>query len=114
MSQTAYEDTTTEACLTEGGYYTGMITGVGDWLFDEARAEGDITVVYDESGRKYIVVEFIKRYYDEANDAGISSLIAEQEVSIYLNEKLMGYDVVDVKGDLKYLTLSDEEETVTE
>ena len=110
----AYEDTTTEACLTEGGYYTGMISGVGEWLFDETRTEGDFAVIYDETGRKYIVVEFIKRYYDEANNTGISSMIAEQEVSVYLNEKLMGYDVVDVKGDLKYLTLNDEEETVTE
>ena len=103
----AYEDETTEGCLTEGGYYMGMVSAVSDWLYADERTEGEIAVIFDEAGRRYFVVEFINRYYDEANDAGISSMIAEQDVSLYRNEKLASYEVVDVKGELKYLTLED-------
>ena len=110
----AYEDETTEACLTEGGYYMGMVSAVSDWLYAEGRTEGEKAVISDDAGRRCFVVEFLDRYYDEANNAGISSMIAEQDLSIYLNEKLASYEVVDVKGELKYLTLVDTAETTTE
>lgn len=110
----AYEDETTEGCLTEGGYYAGMVSVVSEWLYADDRSAGDIEVIYDESGRRYFVVEFIDRYYDEANNAGISSMIAEQDVAVYLNEKMASYEVADVKGDLKYLTLEETEEVTTE
>ena len=112
-TKAAYEDEATEGCLTEGGYYMGMVSSVSDWLYADERTTGEKAVIYDEAGRRYFVVEFIDRYYDEANNAGISSMIAEQDVSIYLNEKLASYEVVDVKGDLKYLTLETEEATDT-
>lgn len=102
-----YEDETTEACLTEGGYYAGMVSAVSEWLYADERKEGDLAVIYDESRRRYYVVEFINRYYDESNNAGISSMIAEQDAAAYLNEKMASYEVVDVKGDLKYLTLEE-------
>lgn len=104
----AYEDETTEACLTEGGYYMSANAAVGEWLYADGRTEGEKAVIYDEAGRRYFVVEFIKRYYDEANNAGISSMMAEQDAAAYLNEKLASYEVVDVKGELNYLTLEDE------
>ncbi|MBQ8596667.1 MAG: hypothetical protein IJ409_02650 [Lachnospiraceae bacterium] len=110
----SYEDETTELCLTEGGYYMGTNTAISDWLYEDGRTEGDLTVIYDEAGRRYFVVEFVQRYYDEANNTGISSMIAEQDVTVYLNEKLASYEVVDVKGELKYLTLEDTAETATE
>jgi hypothetical protein len=106
-NKAAYEDETTEGCLTEGGYYMGMVSAVSDWLYADGRTEGEKAVVYDEAGRRYFVLEFIDRYYDEANDTGISGMIAEQDVSLYLNDILASYEVEDVKGELNYLTLED-------
>ena len=79
--------------------------------FDDARAEGDIQVFTDDSTSNVYVVQFVKKFYDEANDETISSSLASQTVSAQLQEVADRYEVVDVKGDLKYLTIP---ETTTE
>lgn len=81
------------------------------WLFDDARVEGDLQVFTDESTSNVYVVQFVKKFYDEANDETISSSLASQTVSAQLQEVADSYEVVDVKGDLKYLTIP---ETTTE
>lgn len=104
-----YEDAETEKCLTEGAYYSGISSGMAEWLFEEGRAESDITVIRDDTSKVCYVVEFVNRYYDEANNDKISSTLASQNVTNYINELAVNYQVVDVKGDLKYLTVSTEE-----
>lgn len=100
-----YEDEETEHCLSEGRTYAGVAAVMADWLFADERREGDITVLEDEASHRYYVVEFSDRYYDEADDENISNTIAGQRTSDYIAGLVENYQVEDVKGKLKYLTV---------
>lgn len=100
-----YEDAETEYCLSEGKYYSGISAQMADWLFEDGRTEGDLTVIEDETSHAYYVVEFVGRYYDDADNEKISDNLASQKVTEYINSLSAGYDVTDVKGELKYLTI---------
>ncbi len=104
-----YEDEENEYCLSEGRRYAGVASAISDWLFEENRKEGDIVALEDESSHRYYVAEFVKRYFDEADNESISSTIAGQRTSEYMAGLIDNYPVEDVKGDLKYLTVSTEE-----
>lgn len=56
---------------------------IRDWLFDSGRKEGDTTVIENETGHLYYVVEFAGRYLDQTPtaDARIIILSADSEVS---------------------------------
>ena len=95
----------------QGKYRTSMSTLLSDWLFDDARQEGDVTVLTDEDAHKCYVVEFDSRYFDEADNDSISSTIASQRVSDYVDEIAKEYENVDGKGHLKYLTVEESEES---
>ncbi len=101
-----YEDPDSEYSLTEGRKYSSVSAVMSDWLYDESRKAGDITVLADETYHQYYVVEFVKRYYDEADDATISNALASERVSEYTNGLMENYPVTDVKGELLYLTMS--------
>lgn len=105
------EESALELELIEGAQYATVPTAASEWLFDEARAEGDMEVFSDESTSTVYVVEFVKRYYDEANNETISQLLAQQTVTEYAYSLAEEYTVTDIKGDLKYLTIP---ETTTE
>lgn len=109
-----YEDAETEYCLSEGRRYAGVASTISDWLFEENRTEGDITVLEDEANHRYYVVEFIKRYFDEADNESISDTIASQRTSEYVSGLIANYPVEDVKGNLKYLTVNNEDEASDE
>ncbi len=105
-----YEDAETEYSLSEGKYYAGITAAMADWLYEEGRTQGDITVIRDDESKACYVVEFVNRYYDETDDARISSTLASTNVSEYINGLVENYQVVDVKGELKYLTVTTQEE----
>lgn len=109
-----YEDAENDASLYEGSYYSGMSTIVGDWLYEEGRVAGDRVVLEDLENYRYYVVEFINRYYDEADDANISDTIASQRASDIVAGLKENYEVVDNKGVLKYLTVEAAAETTEE
>ena len=111
LAQIENGDTVDGFELTEGAKYSAVPSSAAAWLFDDARAEGDIQVFTDDSTSNVYVVQFVKKFYDEANDETISSSLASQTVSTQLQEVADRYEVVDVKGDLKYLTIP---ETTTE
>ncbi len=106
-----YENPDTEYSLSEGRNYSNISAVMSEWLYDEGRKAGDITVLEDETYHQYYVVEFVKRYYDEADNANISDTLAGQRVSEYINGLAENYQVTDVKGNLKYLTISTDETT---
>ncbi len=65
----AYEDAqskesfvTMEGTLKEGASYSGTSYLIRDWLYDEARAEGDKTIIEDESSNQYYVLGFKARF----------------------------------------------------
>ena len=111
LAQIENGDTVDGFELTEGAKYSAVPSSAAAWLFDDVRAEGDIQVFTDDSTSNVYVVQFVKKFYDEANDETISSSLASQTVSAQLQEVADRYEVVDVKGDLKYLTIP---ETTTE
>ncbi len=109
-----YENAETEYSLSEGRNYSGITSVMAQWLYEDGRKEGDITVLRDDYLHQYYVVEFIKKYFDEADNASISNTIATQKVTEYMTGMVVNYEVVDVKGDLKYLTIPPAENTSTD
>lgn len=114
-----YESEDSDASLREGSYYSSVPYAVSDWLYEDARAEGDLAAIEDETAHQYYVVEFSKKYYDEADDERISSLLSSNETSEYVASLEEKYEVSDPKGNLKYLTVdtaadTDGEETSDE
>ena len=49
-----------------GSLRLGVSTYYRDWLFDDARKEGDTTVIEDENNHRYYVLMFERRYLDES------------------------------------------------
>ncbi|MBD5471642.1 MAG: hypothetical protein HDR20_01685 [Lachnospiraceae bacterium] len=111
-SKENYEDPENDYSLAEGRYRSSITTVMADWLYDDARTEGDIEVLEDANSNRYYVVEFIKRYYDETDDERISNTLSNDAVINYINSlEEEGYEVSDPKGNLKYLTLASSEDT---
>lgn len=106
-----YENADSEYSLNEGKYFSGVPSVIADWLFEDGRKEGDITVLRDDDYHRFYVVEFVGRYYDEADNEKISNTLASQRVSDYMAGLLENYQVSDVKGHLKYLTVDTSEGT---
>lgn len=111
-NKATYENTETDASLTEGVYYYAVPTSISEWLYEEGRAEGDITVIEDAENNQYYVVEFINKFYDAADDANISDSISTNKVYEYVQAKKENYAVTDIKGELKYLTIEETTEDV--
>lgn len=106
-----YEDPETEYSLAEGRYRSSLSTVMADWLYDDGRTAGDMAVLEDTDNSRYYVVEFIDRYYDEADDENISNTLSSQSVSEYLTALTENCQITDPKGHLKYLTIDTTEET---
>lgn len=112
--KTNYEDEETQYSLSEGRYSSGIPSVISDWLYEDGRKEGDIAVLEDEVNHQYYVAEFVNRYYDETDDANISNTLSNTSVTEYITSLLDNYPVTDVKGNLKYLTVSQNETDTTE
>lgn len=110
-----YEDPENDYSLAEGRYRSSLTTVMAEWLYDDARSEGDIEVLEDTSSNRYYVVEFIKRYYDEADNERISSTLSSEAVTRYVSGlEEESYQVSDPKGNLKYLTITAADDSQTE
>lgn len=82
-----------------------MRTATTEWLTDESRKAGDYTLIEDTEYSRYMVVQFVDRTYDETCREAISNTLATEKQQEYLNGIIEDYEVVDVKGELVYLTL---------
>ena len=113
-SKENYEDPENDYSLAEGRYRASIAAVMSDWLYDDARTEGDIEVLEDADNNRYYVVEFINRYYDEADNERISSTISGEAVTDYISNLTEGdsYQIVDPKGNLKYLTIAADEDSL--
>lgn len=100
-----YEDTENDASVREGAYYSTTSSAIADWLYAEGRTAGERVVLEDTTNNRYYILEFIQRYYDEADNATISDTIATERTTEYENKLKESYTVVDNKGELVYLTL---------
>lgn len=111
-TKAAYEDAATEKSLVEGSTSANVPSAIRDWLYDDSRKEGAITVIEDTDNHQYHVVEFISKYYNGSSDVTISQLLASNAVTAYVNELMESFQLNDVKGNLKNIVtepVSDEQ-----
>ncbi|MBD5544205.1 MAG: hypothetical protein HDR01_08215 [Lachnospiraceae bacterium] len=107
-NRAAYEDEETEQSLTTGSSMSSISSAYSDWLFEAERKEGDLTIVPDEDNNQYHVVEFVSRSKDETADTSISDILSQERAGEYVDNLAASYDVTDVAGKLKYLTIPEE------
>ncbi len=55
--------------------YGSVHSTIRDWMFDEARVEGDSTIVEDTESNKYYVVMYKDRYRDETPTASVRTIM---------------------------------------
>lgn len=91
-----YEDAETEYSLSQGRYYSGISSVMAQWLYEDGRQNGDITVLRDDINHQCYVVEFVDRYYDEANNENISNVIVNQRVFEYISALVENYQVTEM------------------
>lgn len=106
-----YQDAEVDSSLIEKDSYNYISADYREWLFDETRKPTEITVIESETGDAYYVVEFVERIEDETANDNIKQTLASEEVNEYIESLMTSYEVVDVAGDLVYLTIP---ETVAE
>lgn len=111
-NKAAYESEESEQSLTTGARKSAVSYAYSDWLFDAERKEGDLTVVPDETSNQYHVVEFVSRSKDETANTSISDTLSQSKAGEYVDKLSEAYDITDVAGKLKYLTIP--EETVSD
>lgn len=105
-----YESEDTEYSLTEGMTCSSTNISYSDWLSDESRKAGDITIIEDSTTGACYVLKFVSRTYDESCLDTISSTLSTEAVNEYLDALLEGkYEAVDLKGEISYLTSSEED-----
>lgn len=122
----ATEDSFAELCMQysldsyalNGGLYegvsdTGMPEELSSWIFDESRAAGDTTTVAissEDGSETYHYTMYYVGQNESTWKLSIDYLLAEENVSAYLEEISAGYEVQDPKGNLNYLKVLAEEE----
>ena len=73
-------DKALEVIATEGTEKTNVLKATislkySEWLFDDARKAGDTTIVEDTDSDKYYVLQFEKRYLNEAKTVNIRAIL---------------------------------------
>lgn len=111
-NKASYENEESQQSLTTGARKSSVSYAYSDWLFDAERKEGDLTVVPDETNNQYHVVEFVSRSKDETANTSISDTLSQSKAGEYVDQLLDAYEITDVAGKLKYLTIP--EETVSD
>jgi len=111
-----YEDAEKDYSLTQGANYSSTYYAYSSWLFEDARTEGEVTVVPDLASGKCYVLRFEGRNKDtETVNKSISDTLADQAAGDYVETLTDNYEVTDVAGNLKYLVLqAQSEETAAE
>ena len=110
-----YTDTENDYSLTQGVNYSNAYYVYSEWLFDEARTEGEITVVPDLTNGRCYVIRFEGRNKDtETVNESISGTLANKAAEEYVAALTENYEVTDVAGKLKYLVIQAQEEAQAE
>ena len=94
------ETTEEDAHLIKNTNY-GYISNVyADWLFDEARTEGDTELISDDDNSAYYVLQFVKRAAPDDINETIKNNIAQERVTEYKAELAKKYALSDIAGEL--------------
>lgn len=104
-----YENKEEDYSLSEKVTYSSAHYTYSDWLFDEARAAGEIEIIEDEANARCYVLQFAGRNADmETINETILDTLSNQAAGEYVSALSEGYAVTDVAGDLTYLTIQEE------
>lgn len=106
-----YSDAETEYSLHTDATYFSVSSQYAEWLYEEERTAGELTKIEDTENHVIYIVRFEERNYDESCRETISNRLASQNVTEYVEGLKANYEVIDKKGDLKYLV---NQETTTE
>lgn len=98
-----YEDAEADPSLQDNAFYAQTTEAYSDWLFDEARKEGEVNVVLYPENRECYVVQFLAREYDETTNDTISNLLASERATEIVNGLEEAYTIVNTAGKLEYL-----------
>jgi len=91
--------------IIEGATYSLISSLYADWMYDNARVADEVEVFEDETNHRYYVVKFVEKVVEEDTNAQISNEISGERVNEYKAALVEKYEVTDVAGELKYLTL---------
>lgn len=74
-------ETDDDASKVTGASKSAMNTDAADWMFDENRKAGDVTVIEDTTNSKYSVYYFVSRNYSESTNDTIAETILSERYS---------------------------------
>ncbi len=107
-----YEAQDTEYSFTENTVCSQTNLIYQSWLSDESRKAGDITIIQSEDTGVCYVLKFVSRTYDESCLDTISTNLATEAVTEYMDALLEDqYEVKDIKGEISYLSKNTEDDT---
>lgn len=109
-----YNTEDSEYSLTSSVTANSIDSLLEDWLYDDSREEGDVTIIADEDSGIYYVLKFVSKEYDDSCVDTISSTLASNTTSEYLTALTEAYEVIDIKGEIGYLQSTEDTEEETD
>lgn len=92
-----------DGSLLSDTYKSSVDSVAADWVFDSARAGGDVTVIEDADNSKYYVLYYVSRKYDESNDEKIADTLLNQNYSELISGYTETMKVDNIKNRIKML-----------
>lgn len=102
-----YADPETDKSLVTGATSTSSFASYTDWLFEDARTEGETTLYTDEEKNTCFVLRFEKRYLGDKVMENIKQTLTNDATSEYISKLSEEYVISDPHGHLKYLTVTE-------
>lgn len=99
-----YENKENDYSLSTGKTAADVPSDLNEWLFDESRTEGELTVIKSNSYNQYYVAEFLGRYKGDAVNDTISRALSENKANEYLAQLSQKLEIKDIHNNFKYLT----------
>ena len=90
QAEEAEKTVMTEGDLKEDYAKVIVNSNYSDWLFDDARKEGDTTIVEDTSNNRYFVVGFVKKYLPEEPTVNARIIMTSEDPQAILDEWTAG------------------------
>lgn len=101
--RTDYADSETDKSLYTGVTFYSSTAPYMDWLFEDGRTKGDITLVTDEDANSHFVLLFEKRYMGDTVIDTITQSLTYNTVDKYITTISESYIISDPKNNLPTL-----------
>lgn len=101
--RTDYADSETDKSLYTGVTFYSSTAPYMDWLFEDGRAKGDITLVTDEDANSHFVIMFESRYMGDTVLDTIEQSLTYNAVDEYITTISESYTISDPKNNFPTL-----------